>query len=603
MRKSALYYLHHTFMALSFLRGLSTYLGNVFRWLRTHKFLTVVIVLALAYGAYWGYGKLTSTSGETTYTLGTVASSTIVSSISATGQIAASDSVNISAKVSGDITGVYVKEGQKVGAGQALFSIDSTDARNKVIQAENSLATSKLQFQKDSAQAPIDYQKAQDTLAQDEQDLSDTYTDTYNTLSGVYLNLPAVMTGTQDALYGYQMSSNKSQWNLDVLVNLFQNQEARAQAEQFADKAKADYQSARVTYDAAVDAYKSTSRTSGRDTLEKLLQDSYDMTTSVAQVAQSELNFLNTVSDLAQSYNIQLPTYFSTLSSNERTYLSTANTQQSNLASQKKALTTAKQAVVTDEQNITLLQVGNTTQGTNPISLQVSAANIAAAEQNLQQLKDALADYTVRAPFGGTVATVSASKGDTSSGTLATMVTTQQLAQLSVNEVDAAKIRVGQKATLTYDAIDDLTMTGKVASIDTVGTVSQGVVSYTIKIALDTQDTRVKPGMTVNASIITDTRADVLAVPSSAIKTTGGRSYVLEFEPPVALTQGSNTYTTAATPQQIQVTTGISDDTSVEITSGLTLGEQIVIKSSSAAAQTTTSTNRNSSFGGPGIRL
>lgn len=589
---------------MSLLRSVSARLGAAWCWGLSHKLISLIIIAAVAYGTYWGYGKFTSTSGETTYTLGTVASSTIVSSISATGQIAASDSVNIAAKVSGDITGVYVKDGQKVSAGQALFSIDSTDARNKVTQAENSLATSKLQFQKDSAQAPIDYQKAQDTLAQDEQDLSDTYADTYNTLSGVYLNLPAVMTGTQDALYGYQMSSNKSQWNVDILVNLFQNQDARAQAQQFADKAKADYQSARATYDAAVDDYKSTSRTSGRDTLEKLLQDSYDMTTSVAQAAQSELNFLNTVSDLAQSYNIQLPTYFSTLTSNERTYLSTANTQQSNLATQKKALITAKQAVVTDQQNITLLQVGNTTQGTNPISLQVSAQNIAAAEQNLQQLKDALADYTVRAPFFGTVATVSASKGDTSSGTLATMVTTQKLAELSVNEVDAAKIQVGQKATLTYDAIDGLTMTGKVASIDTVGTVSQGVVSYTIKIALDTQEARVKPGMTVNASIITDTRIDVLAVPSSAVKTTGGRSYVLAFEPAAALPQGSSTYTTATVPQQIPVTTGISDDTSVEILSGLTLGEQIVVKSSAATAQTVTAgTNRNSGFGGPGIRL
>ena len=70
-----------------------------------------------------------------------------------------------------------------------------------------------------------------------------------------------------------------------------------------------------------------------------------------------------------------------------------------------------------------------------------------------------------------------------------------------MNEVDAAKISVGNKTTLTFDATEDLTLTGKVAQIDTIGTVEQGVVSYKVKIAFDTQDERIKPGMTANASI------------------------------------------------------------------------------------------------------
>lgn len=570
---------------------------------RRHLIISAIVILVAIYGGYRVWAAMTSTSGETTYTLGTVASSTIIASVSATGQIAASDQIDIQPKVSGEITWVGVQAGQKVAAGQALFQIDATDAQNKVTQAEQTLATAKLQYQHDSAQAPIDYQKAQDTLNQDTQDLADDYVNTYNTLSTTYLNLPAVMTGTQDALYGYEMSANKSQANTDILTNLFQNNDARAQATQFSAAAKSDYQAARTAYDAALSTYKTTSRTSDNATLESLLSTSIDMATLTAQSVQSELNFLNTVNDLAQKYNVQLPSYFTTLMTNERSYLTTANTEQSDLLAQKKALATAKQTVKTDQQNISLLQVGNSSDGTNPISLQESAANIVADEQNLAQLKQALADYTVRAPFAGTVATVSAVKGDNASGALASMITTQQIAQLSVNEVDAAKIRVGEKATLTFDAIDGLTLTGRVASIDTVGTVTQGVVSYTVKIALDTQDDRVKPGMTVNASIITDTKTDVLAVPSSAVKTTGGRTYVLAFQP--AIDTGSSTsYTTRTTPIQIPVTTGISDDTDIEITSGLTLGQQIVVRSSSSAAQTTTSTTRAGGFGGGGaIRL
>ena len=65
---------------------------------------------------------------------------------------------------------------------------------------------------------------------------------------------------------------------------------------------------------------------------------------------------------------------------------------------------------------------------------------------------------------------------------------------------DFLTIKVGDKATLTFDAVTDLSISGQVAEIDTVGTVSQGVVSYALKIAFDTQDTRVKPGMTVSAA-------------------------------------------------------------------------------------------------------
>src|SRR6185503_5946600 len=109
--------------------------------------------------------------------------------------------------------------------------------------------------------------------------------------------------------------------------------------------------------------------------------------------------------------------------------------------------------------------------------------------------------YTVRAPFSGTIAKLSVDKGDQASSgtTVATIISKNQIADLSLNEVDAAKVTVGQKATLTFDAVEDLSIAGAVASVDTLGTVSQGVVSYVVKIQFTTQDERVKPGMSVNA--------------------------------------------------------------------------------------------------------
>ena len=98
------------------------------------------------------------------------------------------------------------------------------------------------------------------------------------------------------------------------------------------------------------------------------------------------------------------------------------------------------------------------------------------------------------------------------------LITKQKIAEISLNEVDAAKVKVGQKVTLTFDAIDGLSITGEVSEIDALGTVSQGVVTYGVKIAFDTQDERVKSGMSVSAAIITDVKQNVLLVPNAAVK-------------------------------------------------------------------------------------
>ena len=95
-----------------------------------------------------------------------------------------------------------------------------------------------------------------------------------------------------------------------------------------------------------------------------------------------------------------------------------------------------------------------------------------------------------------------------------------------MNEVDVAKIKVGQKTTLTFDAIDGLSIAGEVIDIDAVGTVTQGVVNYNVKIGFDTQDERIKPGMSVSATIIIEVKQDVLLIPNSAIKSAGEAYYV-----------------------------------------------------------------------------
>ncbi len=184
-------------MILSLASGL---VKSVAGFARAHLFISIIVAVALIGGGWWGYGKFNTASGETRYVLGTVRRGLVAASVSASGQISAQDQVVIESKVSGNVTWVGVKNGDAVGAGQALIRIDSNKARQALLDAESSLAQMKLQYQKDSGQAPIDYEKATETLAIAKKDLVTTYNDSFNTVSATYLNLPTVMTCMQNVL-------------------------------------------------------------------------------------------------------------------------------------------------------------------------------------------------------------------------------------------------------------------------------------------------------------------------------------------------------------------------------------------------------------------
>ena len=570
------------------------------KFIQKRKFLTAVAVVVAVGGGWWLYSKATTAPAATRYVLGTVSRGTIVSAVSASGQVSTSNQSDLKPKASGDLTWVGVKAGDQVRAGQAIAQIDNRDALQAISDAETNLKQSQLQYQKDSAQAPIDFSKSQETLADANTTLQNTYNDIYNTLSNSYLDLPAVVTGMQDALYATDLSTGHSQSNIDFFRN--STDDSTDAIHVFIKAAESDYLIARPKYDKAILDFKTLTRYSSTTDSEKLLTQSTDVATSIAQALQSELNLLDAVVDDQQLHNRTVNTAITTLRTNTRTRLSTANATLTSLLNQQKALDTNKKAVRDAERSIELLKIGNPT-GSTPISLQSSEYSIADQERKISDLRRDLSNYVVTAPYAGTIATFTAHARDSvSTGTvLGTLISTQKLAELSLNEVDAAKIKLGNKVTLTFDAIDGLTLTGSVIELDPVGTVTQGVVSYKLKISLDSVDERVKAGMTVNAAIQTATRQDVLVVPASAVKTQNGASYVLVFNPPLdnTTTGASAGVTSLVSPEQKEVQVGISDDSSTEIVSGLAEGDQVVVRTISATTAAATQ-SAPSLFGGLG---
>lgn len=558
-----------------------------------------VVVIGALYGLYTTYF---STSTETTYVLGEVKRGVIAASLSGSGQVSASNQLELKPDVSGKVVTIPVVAGTQVKAGQLIVQLDTSAAQKAVRDAEANLESAKIALQKLLEPADtLSKIQAENALAQSKSSLSKSYDDGFNTVSNAFLDLPTIMTGLSDILnVNEQGGSNRE--SIAVYADTIQPYDANAKS--FKEDAEAKYAIARTAYEKTFTKYKNTSRTASSDEVEALILESYETTKHIADAVKSMSDLFNFVEDNLQKRGQPFPTSLSTEESLLATYTGDSNSHLLALLNIKDSIVAARYSVAEKEESLKKLIAG-----TDSLDLASQKLTVVQRENALRDARETLSDSFIRAPFDGVVASVSVKRYDSvGSGTaVATLVTDQKIAELSLNEVDAARVASGDTATLTFDALEDLTLTGKVIEIDAIGTVTQGVVSYALKIGFDSQDERVKAGMTVNASVVSEEKKDVLIVPASAVKTQGGKSYVQVFNPPLPSGGSRQGVTSDTLPEQVEVEVGISSDTEIEIVRGLKEGEQIVVRTTtgSAAANTTTTGTGGGGFRGPGggIRL
>jgi len=607
---------------------------------------------------YYEFFMTKSSGSETRYVLGTVEKGTVISSVSGTGQVSASNQVDIKPKVSGDLLSVNVSNGQEVKEGDLIAQIDDSTAQKTVRDAQVSLETAKLdlakfiqpadaftisQAENDLTKAKNDleklkstqasgYQDALDTKQKAEDNLTKAYEDAYNTISNTYLDLSTIKTDTWNVLYSNDIAKSditaggKDTWNKGVLSDTLNTSDERQQFDTFISKSESNYVSADTNFQKSYQDYKNSSRSSDRSDIDSLLNETIDTTRAMADTVKSEINMLDYWIDARTQDELkiftQVDTYESTLKSDTsktNSSLSGVLSAQSSIKDYKDSLQSATQNIVgmdknnpidlaNAEWNITAKEDALAKLKAGPDALDIRAKQISVQQKQdtLNEARQNLAYYKIYAPFGGVVANVGVQKGDSiSSGSaIATLLTKQGMSEISLNEVDIAKIKVGQKVTIIFDAVPDLTMTGKVVEIGTIGTVSQGVVSYTVKINFDTQDDHVKPGMSLSASIIIEAKQDVLIVPNGAIKARGNTNYVEMLDPSLSSqpnAAGSTGIISKDLPWQQTVEIGLADDNNTEITSGLKEGDMIVIRTIAAATATSTSSQQGGGLRIPGL--
>jgi HlyD family secretion protein len=535
----------------------------MFGWLKLQRGITIGVIALVLIGGFFLFRARTKTV-PVQYVLGKVERGDLITKVKGTGQVSAQNQVDLkpqgSTQSSATISRVNVKQGDRVRAGQLVAVVDNRTALIALHQAQANLENSQADYSKvlngstpqsiAVSQSSVDSAKV--TLANAQQSLVTKITSAYNdALSAVLTNTNPLFSNPYSAnpqygIFGSTPSTQSNSTNGQLVLDIVN------QRQQINTKLPA-WNADIIKTDVGGDLAMLTS--SSQDTLRYILA------------------YLNAIlSDL---------TTFETNTAAASPYIAPINSARSTVLADMAGISSAQQTVLNARSALAQSQA----------SLAQSQApsrpeDVAAAQAQLSNYKAALesAQYTydqsfLRAPFDGVVAQVNVSTGDQANTNtiVATIITKTQLAEISLNELDAAQVKVGATTTLTFDALPDVPVLGKVAQIDTIGTVTQGVVSYKAKISFDTQNTSVKPGMSVSASIQTNTLKNQLLVPASAVKTEGAVSTVLVPATFATSTLGQ-AITLTRTPTSVTVQTGETDNTRVVITGGLSEGQVIVAR-------------------------
>lgn len=175
---------------------------------------------------------------------------------------------------------------------------------------------------------------------------------------------------------------------------------------------------------------------------------------------------------------------------------------------------------------------------------------------------------------------------------------TKMQIEVNISEADIGKIKDEQDVEFTVDAYPLDTFKGKVSQVRNSPTTVQNVVTYTVIVAVDNKDLKLKPGMTANASIITASRNDALSVANQALRFVPPANAIINGQQNKKYKgQGVWTANTDKSIKRIEVQTGITDGNRTEITGGdLKEGEVIILATATAA-----DTKKSQRMGHPGF--
>lgn len=206
---------------------------------------------------------------------------------------------------------------------------------------------------------------------------------------------------------------------------------------------------------------------------------------------------------------------------------------------------------------------GNSTQSGNDQSgngAGTSANNISGSSSGASQTEDTQ-ETDSSASTSGTELSTSEYSTDVALFTISPDDT--MTLEVSVDKLDINSVEIGQEAAVTFDAIEDKEFTGEVTEIGNTASVNGGVAKYTVSVSVP-KDEEMKQGMNASATITIENRENVITIPVNALQEKGNKVFVYTEKDEDGNLSG-----------ETEVTTGLSDGTTVEITEGLSEGDTV----------------------------
>ena len=215
-------------------------------------------------------------------------------------------------------------------------------------------------------------------------------------------------------------------------------------------------------------------------------------------------------------------------------------------------------------------------------AIQSAAETLRSAELNMDNLQEAMNNYTVTSPISGTIIEKNAKAGDalTAGADLCTIYDLSYLVMvINVDELQVSDVSVGQSVQVTADAVPDKTYTGTVTRVSMKGSSNGGTTTYPVTVRIDETE-GLRPGMNANAEIVIAEAKNALAVPNAAI-VRGGYVLVTKDSPSAANAEPDMTAPEGYV--YVPVKIGVSDDDYTQIISGVTGNDTVAYDPSSVS--------------------
>ena len=494
----------------------------------------IIIVIAVLLVAGFAGSRV---FGKKTPTLQTAEArrADLVSEVSATGKVEASENLNLAFEKSGKVALVSATVGKKVSVGAVLAFLDQKNELAALTSARGSLAAAQANFDKvlagasseevAVAQSSLDAAKAALVAVQNQQAVL-----VLNALAAFNNSTPAAIPKT----------SNISSVTAEVSGT-------------YTGSAQGIYKL--TAYDTGLGPFVNVTGLESAD-----FQVRSNAPTALGTHGLF-VEFSSTAVQASDVWEIEIP---NTKASN---YVTNYNTYQAALQTQASAISSAQSAVDSAQASLNLKKAQ-----ARPADLAAAKAQLLSAQGGVQSAQAALEASLLRAPFAGTVTKVDIQRGQIISvNTAAISLISENKFEIKafIPEADIARLKLGQEASVILDAYSsDVKFSAKVIKISPGETLIDGVSTYQTTFAFENPDERIRSGMTANLDILTDKREGIIIIPARAVFAKESAKFVKVMNPD-------------QTVAEVEVKTGLrGSDGNIEITEGLSEGQKVLLSNS-----------------------